>query len=716
MNLDSVIGTFIAESRELLQQMEDALLQVEQAPGDLELINAIFRAAHTIKGSAGLFGFDAIVAFTHVAESVLDRVRGGELALDASLVALLLAAGDHLAGLIEQLAAGADLNQLDEAVRQRDSALLAQLSEYLQPAAPAQARATEPDSAPAAERGEASAGNAHWQLSLRFGPDLLRYGMDPLGILRYLATLGELVHVEPVLESIPALPQLDPEHCYLGLEVALASDAGFDCIDGAFEFVREDSSIHVLPPNAPLTAFAALLAARADEGPAQLERLQRCTGLDAAALAAPPVGSVAASAPAPQAVAEAPAAAPRKSTEGGRAAQENNLIRVDAGKLDQLIDLVGELIIAGANVRMLARHIGRADMSESAETLSRLVEEVRDSTLTLRMVQIGATFNRFQRVVRDVSRELGKDIVLQVSGGETELDKTVVEKIGDPLTHLVRNAMDHGIENAERRLEQGKPLQGVVSLDAYHEAGGIVIEVADDGGGLDPQRILAKAVQRGLVGEGQVLSEKEIFNLIFEPGFSTAEQVSNLSGRGVGMDVVKRNIAALRGSVELESRLGEGTRVRIRLPLTLAIIDGFLIGVGQASYVVPLDMVEECIELPTSQLAGQRHLDLRGELLPLVRLRELFEDASEPPRRENVVVVGYAGMKLGLVVDQLLGEFQTVIKPLGKVFCQIPALSGFTILGSGTVALILDIPGLLSRLNDNTAALSAAPLPALARS
>ncbi len=336
-------------------------------------------------------------------------------------------------------------------------------------------------------------------------------------------------------------------------------------------------------------------------------------------------------------------------------------------------------------------------MSESAETLSRLVEEVRDSALTLRMVQIGTTFNRFQRVVRDVSKELGKDIVLYISGGDTELDKTVVEKIGDPLTHLVRNAMDHGIESAEQRQASGKPLHGVVRLNAYHEAGGIVIEVSDDGGGLNSQKILAKAVQRGLVTEGQQLADKDIFNLIFEPGFSTAEQISNLSGRGVGMDVVKRNITALRGTVELDSQLGVGTRVRIRLPLTLAIIDGFLIGVGTSSYVVPLDMVEECIELPSGDLDDLDQLDLRGDVLPFIRLRNLFEESSPRPRRENVVVVSYAGVRAGLVVDQLLGEFQTVIKPLGKVFGQIPALSGFTILGSGSVALILDIPGLLAQ-------------------
>ncbi len=708
MNLDSIIGTFIAESQELLLQMEDALLQVEHSPDDPELINAIFRAAHTIKGSAGLFGFDGIVAFTHVAESVLDRVRGGELRLDADLIALMLNAGDHLAGLIRHLADGGDLAELPDSVNANGQELITALSRYLQdqPAS----TATTPK-ASATQEHRAAGGSQHWYLSLRFGPDTLRNGMDPLAFIRYLSTLGQVLHIETVLDHLPTLDELDAETCYLGLELSFASDAEASAIEGAFDFVREEGSIRLLPPGASLDDFQALLQERASEGSAQLERLARCSGLSIEALSATDSPQASVDTPSIQAESATPAPSPeaRSGKEAARGSNDANLIRVDASKLDQLINLVGELIIAGANTRMLAQRSGLTDMSESAETLSRLVEEVRDSALTLRMVQIGATFNRFQRVVRDVSKELGKDIVLQISGGDTELDKTVVEKIGDPLTHLVRNAMDHGIEAADARRASGKSVQGLVRLNAYHEAGGIVIEVSDDGGGLNPQKILAKATQRGLVSEGQPLSDKEILNLIFEPGFSTAEQISNLSGRGVGMDVVKRNITALRGTVELDSKLGQGTCVRIRLPLTLAIIDGFLIGVGQASYVVPLDMVEECIELPSEQIAGQQHLDLRGDVLPFIRLRQMFDDQSQPPRRENVVVVSYAGVRAGLVVDQLLGEFQTVIKPLGKVFCQVPALSGFTILGSGAVALILDIPGLLTQVTQNANARVASP-------
>ncbi|MEK7207107.1 MAG: chemotaxis protein CheA, partial [Pseudomonadota bacterium] len=305
---------------------------------------------------------------------------------------------------------------------------------------------------------------------------------------------------------------------------------------------------------------------------------------------------------------------------------------------------------------------------------------------------------RFRRTVHDLSRELNKEIELVIDGAETELDKTVIERIGDPLMHLVRNAMDHGIEPASRRGAAGKPEKGTVRLNAFHDSGSIVIEVSDDGAGLNREKILKRALERGLVTPDQALSDKEIHNLVFEPGFSTTENVTSLSGRGVGMDVVRRNVEALRGMAEIESQEGRGTTVRMRLPLTLAIIDGFLMGVGSASYVVPLDMVVECVELDEQHAARGRHyVDLRGEVLPFLRLREQFREEGQASRRENVVVVQYAGRKAGLVVDKLMGEFQTVIRPLGKIFANLQGVSGTTILGSGEVALILDVPSLIQR-------------------
>jgi len=382
--------------------------------------------------------------------------------------------------------------------------------------------------------------------------------------------------------------------------------------------------------------------------------------------------------------------------------KESRFVRVHAEKLDELINLVGELVIAAAGTSLLANASQDDVLQESLSSVSALVEAIRDGALRLRMVPIGDTFNRFQRVVHDVSHELNKTIELQISGGDTELDKSVVEKIGDPLMHLLRNAMDHGIEPPATRLAAGKPAAGLLKLNAYHDSGSIVIEIADDGGGLNKERIVQKARERGLITGDAQLSEQEIFNLIFEPGFSTAAAVTNLSGRGVGMDVVKRNITALRGSVELNSVSGQGTTVRIRLPLTLAIIDGFLVGVGQASYVVPLDMVQECIELTEADQNGTRlskYINLRGEVLPLVFLREHFATAANSGRRQNVVVVKTATQKAGLVVDELQGEFQTVIKPLGKLFSKLQSISGSTILGSGEVALILDVPALIQQLS-----------------
>ncbi|WP_312381105.1 chemotaxis protein CheA [Pseudomonas oryzihabitans] len=704
MNMDEILKTFIAESEELLQQMEAALLQIEQAPDDVELINAIFRAAHTIKGSAGLFGLDHVVAFTHVAESVLDRIRSNELAFDETLSALFLEVCDHLNGLIARVSSGSEPEPDFQAA---GAVLVQRLEHYLQPSA----KAAQPAAARTLVAPADGVAAGHWHLSLRFGPDMLRNGMDPLAFVRYLNSFGRIVNIVTLTDAIPAAADMDPETCYLGFEVAFDSDADKATIEAAFEFVREDSQIRILPPHSRSSDYCQLIDDLAEEDLRLGEILVRCGTLTATELdevlrrqadpATPrqPIGEALVEAQLVNLpVVDAALNKQRKIKEQRAPAGEGQLIRIDATKLDQLIDLIGELIIAGAGTQLIAQQSGLAALVESTGVLSRLVEEVRDTALTLRMVQIGTTFNRFQRVVRDVSKEIGKDIALRISGGETELDKTVVEKIGDPLTHLIRNAMDHGIESAELRLARGKPAQGTVGLNAYHESSSIVIEVTDDGGGLSRERILRKATERGLIAEGQVLADKDVFNLIFEPGFSTAEQISNLSGRGVGMDVVKKNITALRGSVDLTSEEGRGTTVTIRLPLTLAIIDGFLIGVGKATYVVPLEAVEECIELTEAasvQANGNDYLDLRGEVLPVLRLRQLFAIEEAPPRRQNVVVVRYAGQRAGLVVDQLLGEFQTVIKPLGPLFGHNRSLGGFTILGTGAVALILNVPGLI---------------------
>jgi|WetSurMetagenome_2_1015567.scaffolds.fasta_scaffold00358_11 two-component system, chemotaxis family, sensor kinase CheA len=708
MNMDDALNTFVIEAKELLLSMEESLLDIERGSADDDTINAIFRAAHTIKGSAGLFGLDFVVSFTHVAESVLDKVRAGKLSLDGPMSSLMLDVCDHLSELISHVAKGEQPHARTASV---SAELIIKLNAYLdvQKKEVAVAEPVPQDVHVERANGDAVLSD-YWHISLRFGQDVLRNGMDPLSFIRYLGTLGRIASIYTITEGVPQLGTIDPETCYLGYEIAFDSDADKATIENVFEFVREDCRIRILPPHSKIAEFFKLIKELPEDEMRLGDILVKCGSLTASELELAlriqagsgsklnPIGEVLVE----QGMVEAPvvqAALEKQKQVKENKSVEGSFIRVDSEKLDQLINLVGELIIAGAGTTLIAQRAGMPELVEATATMARMVEDVRDSALSLRMVQIGATFSRFQRVVRDVSKDLGKDIRLEISGADTELDKTVVEKIGDPLTHLVRNSIDHGIEAADVRVARGKPAHGTLKLNSYHDSGSIVIEVSDDGGGLNRDKILAKAIERGLVKSDQAMTDKEIYNLIFEAGFSTADAVSNLSGRGVGMDVVRRNIQALRGTVDIESELGKGATMRIRLPLTLAIIDGFLVGVGGSAYVVPLDMVIECIELPArSTVDGDsNYLNLRGEVLPYLRLRELFEVEDQAGRRENIVVVQYAGQKAGLVVDNLLGEFQTVIKPLGKVFSGVRGLGGFTILGSGDVALILDVPRLMQK-------------------
>ncbi|WP_423200276.1 MULTISPECIES: chemotaxis protein CheA [unclassified Cupriavidus] len=652
MNMDQALQAFIVESRELLEDMESALLRVLREDDPADSINEIFRAAHTIKGSAGLFGLDFIVNFAHIAESVLDKVRAGDLAVNEAVVSLLLACGDHIARLVDVAAAGQ--TQIDQELDDAAGPLVARLHAYLEQS-PAPDAVTA-DAAPAHQT-DAAAGMQDWRIALRFGRDVLRNGMDPLSFLRYLGKLGTITRIVTRSDALPPLEEMDAESCYLGCQIDFRSDAGLAAIEGAFEFVRDDCEIGIEPM------------------------------IDHGATTMPGPGTPAL--PAPEAPAEV-----RKAGKEGKPA-EGQSVRVDADKLDRLVDLVGELITASATAMQAGRGLHNTALQEAHSTLYGLVQEVRDSALQLRMVKIGGTFNRFQRVVHDVSREIGKDIALVISGEETELDKTVIEKIGDPLTHLVRNSMDHGIEPADVRIARGKPAHGRVRLNAYHDSGSIVIEVGDDGGGLSRDRILAKAIERGLVEPGKVLSDAEIYALIFEPGFSTAEQITNLSGRGVGMDVVKRNITALRGTVSIDSQPEVGTTVAIRLPLTLAIINGFQVSVGRSVFVLPLEAVEECVEFRED--SGHDFMELRGQVLPFIRLRTMFEVPEAATARQSVVVVRHAGQCFGIIVDRLLGEAQTVIKPLARMFAHLQGISGSSILGSGEVALILDVSALASR-------------------
>ena len=737
-DLDEIIGAFVVEARELLERMESTLLACERNGVGPESVNELFRAAHTIKGSAGLFGLDDIVAFTHVVETALDRVRGGRIELTGSLIEVLVECNDHIGMLVAAIgSASTSGSEVSSATARRLRAGLEVLCGSIAPlasAADATASALLPDSSQPLDEengGDPAAtpratGTADtWHLSLRFGTNVLRNGMDPLSCIRYLKKFGEIVGVQVTTDAIPTPDLMDAECCYIGFEIGFRSKADKARIESAFEYVRDDSRILILPPRSYVAEYVALIHAQSGEETRLGELLVRCGSLTARelkdALEIQAQSPVATQRPLGEVlvecklvhppVIEAALAKQRQQAEKRAPAPDSGSIRIDAGKLDRLIDIIGELTLAGATVDLLARAAGSSDLRDAGSRLAHLVEEARASALQLRMVQIGTTFSRFQRVVRDVSSELGKDIKLVISGAETELDKTLIEQINDPLLHLVRNALDHGIERSEVRVANGKSPQGTLRLAASQDAGCIVIEVSDDGRGIDRGKVLAKAQERGLVPPEHGLADNEILNLILQAGFSTADAVTSLSGRGVGMDVVKRNIELLRGTLEIESPAGLGTTFRIRLPLTLAIIDGFLLRVGGVAYVVPLGLVEECVDLQLDS-ADDHYLSLRGNALPLLPLYEQFGHRSARSRRRGVIVVRWGGRRVGLIVDELLGKLQTVIKPMSPLFESLCGVTGSAVLGDGTIAMILDVPALLrlAELHDPSAIASSNPL------
>jgi two-component system chemotaxis sensor kinase CheA len=717
MNLDRMKQTYFTETTEVLSEMEHLLLEIEKAPEDEELVNALFRAVHTIKGSSGMFGVKSVESFTHFAENVLDRVRKKEIRLDDELSATLLASHDHITALLELHRQGAD-DPLDAETAARGADLVARLERYGSDARQKAPAGTAVDAEPPRADTEAGAaesvgvGSVNWHISLRFKRNVYQNGLDPFSFINYLRGMGEIVNCVTVLDGMPPLESMDPELCYLGFEIDFNAETTKEAIENAFEFVRDDCQIRIIPPHSSIDLYKKLIQ-ELPENPMNIgeiliesgtitrAELDAVLAIQSEAVAGdgepPRIGEIIVEQKiAPREVVEA-ALEKQKQI---RAVEEKNKrsMRIDGEKLDQLINFVGELVTAGENVKQLAAQNGDGDLMESADRMSRLIEEIREGAMNMRMVQIGETFRKFERVVRDLSREQGKEIDLVISGADTELDKTITEKISDPLMHIVRNAIDHGIGTPDARRAQGRPARGVIRLHAYHETGSIVIEVSDDGGGLNRERIRAKAVERGLVTAGQQLSETEILQLIFKPGFSTAEKVTNISGRGVGMDVVKRNIESLRGVVDVESEDGVGTTVRIQLPLTIAIIDGFMFRVGELTHVVPLDMVVECVEFAREDFEGMEggsFMNLRGSVLPFLSLRDFFREEGEPPARGNVIVVEYARKKAGLVVDKLVGKFQTVIKPMGKVFGNMHWLSGSTIMGTGEVAYILDVPRMI---------------------
>lgn len=675
--------TFREEALELLGELEIALLELEEQPQDRDAVGRVFRVLHTIKGSGGMAGFEAVAAVAHEIETVFERVRSGEVAVSRELVSQTLAARDRLKRMIET---GGDAEFAEQV-----AATVAIFSGFLP------REEASPASSPSPGISRLCADAVTYRIRFRPLPEIFRRGISPAGLLRELGHLGDYRVVAQV-DAIPPLTELDPELCYLYWDVILTTDAGENAIRDVFIFVEDDSEVTIeaidLPEattearrlgeilvergDLPLAALQSALQERKRLGEVLMEkRLVDAGKIDSALAEQEQVEKI------------------RRQ----RQAQETTgSIRVRSDKLDSLVDLVGELVTVQARLSQLAAGNDDARLLAVAEDVERLTWQMRDQVLGIRMLPIGSTFGKFRRLVRDLSAELGKNVELTTEGAETELDKTLIDRLYDPLVHLIRNSIDHGIEPPAVRQAAGKPARGRIRLAASHSGPNVLLRISDDGGGLDRDAIKTRAAAMGLVPANAELTDKETLALAFLPGLSTAASVTSISGRGVGMDVVKQAIEEMRGSIEIDSRRGEGTTFMVRLPLTLAIIDGLLVQIGRDQFVLPLSSVEECIELRRAETAGarQRHLvHVRGEIVPYIRLREQFGVAGEPPEIEQVVIAETEGQRVGFVVDQVIGSHQTVIKSLGHMYREVAGLSGATILGDGTVALILDVPRLV---------------------
>jgi two-component system, chemotaxis family, sensor kinase CheA len=638
---DKYKDAFREEAREILVELESALLELNEHPGDSELVGRAFRALHTIKGSGAMFGFDEIAKFTHHVENAFDRVRSGRLAITSDLISLALGAADQIKNMLE---ASAGLGAADSSAAER---ILEKLHEIT---GGTDAKPTaKPAEAVAAPVPPFSASSRDWQIRFRAKADLLRNGANPLILFDELRQLGKL-QIKADLSAVPALEEIDPHRCYVIWDLVLATPATPEQIRDVFIFVEDSCELSLEPSSASLPA-------------------------------APP---------------ETSKSIEPRSGEGRRASDQAQAtsIRVPAVKLDKLIDLVGELVTVQARLGQIAVRLEDQDMLSVSEQTERLTTELRETSMGMRTLPLRSTFERFRRLVFDLGRTLHKEVELTFEGAETELDKTVIDQLNDPLMHLIRNSMDHGIESPGERQAVGKKAVGTIHLSARHAGAQVLISVADDGKGIDKEAVRACGVEKGLLAADAALTEAQVFSLIMAPGFSTAREVTDVSGRGVGMDVVRRNIEALRGAIEISSERGAGSTVTLRLPLTLAIIDGLLVRVGDTRFVLPLSNTVECIELTerdVQEANGKCLANVRGEIIPYIRLSEHFRIQTKKQTHEQLMVAETEHGRFGFVVDEVLGDHQTVIKNLGRLYRNVRSVSGATILGDGSVALILDL-------------------------
>lgn len=694
--MEDAVATYREEASELLTELETSLLELEETPDDADLINRVFRAMHTIKGSGAMFGFDEIATFTHEVETVFDLVRNGKMVVSKRLLDLTLKSRDHISYLLG-CAIGEDVD------RTAGDEIIAGLKQLV----PQQEIPQKDESeAPVVKLPELPEGELEnektWRIRFRPAPNILMYGTSPISLINELRALGA-AHVVAQLDEIPPLDALTAETCYIYWDIILTTTRGEDAIKDVFIFVEDDCEIKIelidssglIDREQGYKKLGDILVERGDLSPVEMQKvlmLQKRFGellVEQGIVSPGKVQSALAEQQHIKNVRKDRSEAPQEAAAS---------IRVPAERLDQLINLVGEMVTVQAHLSQVSLAGGDATFVAISEEVERLTNELRDTALNIRMLPIGSTFSKFKRLVRDLSGELGKEIEMETFGAETELDKTVIEKMNDPLVHIIRNCIDHGVEMPEVREAAGKSSLGKVILGAEHSGDSVLITIRDDGAGLDRDRIRAKALDRGLISPDAELSDKEIYAMIFAPGFSTAEKVTSVSGRGVGMDVVKRGIESLHGSISVDSRQGVGTTITLKIPLTLAIIDSLLVKIGKDHFVLPLASVEECVELTRDDINsshGRNLAKVRGAIIPYIPLRQHFCITDQRPDIEQIVIADIHGTKVGFVVDRVVGEHQTVIKSLGKLYRDVKGVSGATILGDGTVALILDMDMLL---------------------
>jgi two-component system chemotaxis sensor kinase CheA len=665
---------------------------------------------HTLKGSSGMFGFDDINKLTHNIENVYDLVRGGKIPVTRPLIDMTLQACDEVKKMIEPREEGDAGPDLEAAL-----AVSASFRAYLENARAASAPVGDRDQG-AKETDKNIAGDDNkvkgrlntYRISFRPAADIFLSGTNPVLLLNEVGELG-LCHIVARTEQIPPLDEIDPEACYAGWEIMLTTEHDVNAIRDVFIFVEDRCTLNIeeIPDDLWVEEekedrkLGEILVDRGDISGSDLRKvLESHKKIGEILVESGLVG------------AEKVEAALVEQKHTREVKQRKQLtdtaasIRVPAEKLDRLVNMVGELVTVQSRLSQISTQRNDPLLIQVAEEVERLMAELRDNTMSIRMLPIGSTFSRFERLVRDLSADLGREVILKTEGAETELDKTVIEKLNDPLVHLIRNCIDHGIEPPHIREAAGKPRQGTVLLAAEHSGAHVVITIRDDGAGLDGEAIRAKAVERGLIAPDAALSEKDLYALILQAGFSTAKTISSVSGRGVGMDVVKRGIETLQGTIEILSEKGRGSSIILKLPLTLAIIDGLLVRISDDYFIMPLSAIEECVELTEEDIVrahGKCIAEIRGEIVPYLRLRDAFAFKGMRPAIEQIVTTRINGGRVGFVVDQVVGGHQTVIKNLGRMCKDVKSVSGATILGDGTVALILDLPKIVEQAEQDEA-------------